>query len=103
MSAFLAHAGCSRALALTTAFCTHLPPLRRLLVTLQDESAILLQGSEVLWRREEALAHGVSTLFVDLPAPSPQLEAEYSARLPSLAERMALQLKSLKVPPTRLG
>ncbi|KAK9804018.1 hypothetical protein WJX73_002264 [Symbiochloris irregularis] len=69
----------------------------RVLVGGTEGTLALLEGSATTWKREEALSAIQGALFVDLPAPSAELEAQASAvAAPSITERLKAELLSAK-------
>ena len=69
---------------------------RRLVSVTSDDIFTLHESDAITWRREEALASVTATLFLDLPAPSPELAAQWRAAAPSLSERVQAEFLSLK-------
>lgn len=63
--------------------------------------ALVARTGRAVWIREEALSAVGEAVFLDLPAPSPQLEAEQRSSAPSLADRIHLEILSAKVPARR--
>ena len=59
----------------------------------------LHEGNAVTWGREEALASVEATVFLDLPAPSPELAAQWRAAAPTLSQRARAEFLSLKARP----
>ena len=59
----------------------------------------LYEGNAVTWGREEALASVRATVFLDLPAPSPELAAQWRAAAPTLLQRVRAEFLSLKASP----
>ena len=59
----------------------------------------LYEGNAVTWGREEALASVQATVFLDLPAPSPELAAQWRAAAPTLPQRVRAEFLSLKASP----
>ena len=70
--------------------------LRRLIAVESDEKFLLYEGDTVTWAREEARASVKAALFLDLPAPSPELAAQARAAAPSLSERLRAEFLALK-------
>ncbi|KAG7669833.1 hypothetical protein Ndes2437B_g06022 [Nannochloris sp. 'desiccata'] len=59
-----------------------------------DSSSV--DGSAAAWVRYEALASTVDFLFAELPAPTPENEAQWAAQQPSTSEALQMQLVALK-------
>ncbi len=59
----------------------------------------LYEGNAVTWGREEALASVQAAVFLDLPAPSPELAAQWRAAAPTLSQRVRAEFLSLKARP----
>ena len=59
----------------------------------------LYEGNAMTWGREEALASVQATVFLDLPAPSPELAAQWRAAAPTLSQRVRAEFLSLKASP----
>ena len=59
----------------------------------------LYEGNTVTWGREEALASVQAAVFLDLPAPSPELAAQWRAAAPTLSQRVRAEFLSLKARP----
>ena len=68
----------------------------RLMSVTSDHILTLHESDTVTWRREEALASVAAALFLDLPAPSPELAAQWRAAAPTLSERVQAEFLSLK-------
>ena len=68
----------------------------RLVSVTSDDILTLHESNAITWRREEALASVSATLFLDLPAPSPELAAQWRAAAPTLSERVQAEFLSLK-------
>ncbi len=68
----------------------------RLVSVTSDDIVTLHESDAVTWRREEALASVTAMLFLDLPAPSPELAAQWRAAAPTLSERVQAEFLSLK-------
>lgn len=62
-----------------------------------DDSTALVEQGKATWVKEEALASVTGSLFLDLPAPSPELAAQWQAAAPSLSERVQAEFLGLKV------
>lgn len=65
-----------------------------------DESLMLLEQGTAKWVREEALGSVTGSLFLDLPAPSPELASQWRAAAPTLSERIQAEFISIKVHPS---
>ena len=72
----------------------------RLVSVTSDDILTLHESNAITWRREEALASVSATLFLDLPAPSPELAAQWRAAAPTLSERVQAEFLSLKASAT---
>lgn len=70
--------------------------IRRVISVTSDDIFTLHESDAIKWRREEALASVSATLFLDLPAPSPELAAQSRAAAPTLSERVQAEFLSLK-------
>eukprot|EP00887_Chlorella_sp_A99_P006353 scaffold3.g6353.t1 len=71
----------------------------RLLVVLANDNLALAPPAPAAapaWVRHEALAAVADSLFVDLPASTPEIEAQWLASQPSLAQSMQVQALILK-------
>jgi len=53
-------------------------------------------GSAAAWVRYEALASTVDFLYAELPAPTPENEAQWAAQQPTISEALQMQLVALK-------
>lgn len=73
--------------------------LSRVLVGAEEGTLALLEGEEVAWLREEALGDVKGALFVDLPAPSAEIEATQLDNAPTLSERLRAELLAAKACP----
>lgn len=62
-----------------------------------DDATALVERGKTSWVKEEALASVAGSLFLDLPAPSPELAAQWRAAAPSLSDRVQAEFLSLKV------
>ncbi len=62
-----------------------------------DDSLALIEQGKASWVREEALGSVTGSLFLDLPAPSPELAAQWRAAAPTLSERIQAEFLSIKV------
>lgn len=62
----------------------------------EEGTLALFERGGIAWLREEALAAIQGAVFVDLPAPSPELEAQIRASAPTLAERFQAEFLALK-------
>ena len=92
---------CSQLLQQRNLLKSSIPPSSmhcRVLVGAEEGTLALLEEGGVAWRREEALAAIQGALFVDLPAPSAELEAKQRASAPTLADRFQAELLAAKVP-----
>ena len=69
----------------------------RYLVVAEDDSVLLIEEGQVVWRREEGLARVQSTLFLDLPAAAADVEADTQALRPSLMDRVNAEVLTVKV------
>lgn len=69
----------------------------RLVTVGEDESLALRGRGTVRWVREEALGSVTGSLFLDLPAPSPELAAKWRSAAPTLSERIQAEFFSIKV------
>lgn len=58
---------------------------------------MLVENGTVAWRREEGLASVQDTLFLDLPAATPELEARFNAEKPTLKDRAYAEFLTIKV------
>ncbi len=65
----------------------------------EDDTVLLVEEDQVVWRREEGLARVQSTLFLDLPAAAADMEADYKAMRPSLMDRVNAEVLTVKVEP----
>lgn len=75
--------------------------LRRLIAVESDEKFLMYEADTVTWAREEARASVKAALFLDLPAPSPELAAQARAAAPSLSERVRAEFLALKASAAR--
>lgn len=73
------------------------------LAVLEDDGLVLVRGGEQAWLRHEELASIRDLLFIDLPAPTPENEAQWLASQPHLRESLAAQLVALKVQASSVG
>ncbi|KAL4458516.1 hypothetical protein ABPG75_013381 [Micractinium tetrahymenae] len=73
------------------------------LAVFDDDSLALVRGGAQAWLRHEELASIRDLLFTDLPAPTPENEAQWLASQPSLRQSLAAQLVALKVQASRVG
>ena len=64
----------------------------------EDDTLLLVEDGAVVWRREEGLAGVRETLFLDLPATTPELEASFNAERPTLKDRAHAEFLTIKVP-----
>ena len=71
----------------------------RFLVVAEDDTVLLVEEGQIVWRREEGLARAQSTLFLDLPAAATDVEADYQAMRPSLMDRVNAEILTVKVSP----
>ena len=68
----------------------------RYLVILQDDSVHYIEGGKALWHREEALGRIQSTLFIDLPTATAEVDAELRAARPTLMDRLNAEVLTIK-------
>ncbi|KAL4426508.1 hypothetical protein ABPG77_008366 [Micractinium sp. CCAP 211/92] len=68
-----------------------------------DDSLALVRDGARAWLRHEELASIRDLLFTDLPAPTPENEAQWLASQPGMREALAAQLIALKVQASRVG
>ena len=71
----------------------------RLVTVGGDDSLALVEQGAARWVREEALGSVTGSLFLDLPAPSPELASQWRAAAPTLSERIQAEFLSIKVHP----
>lgn len=64
-----------------------------------DDSLALVERGAATWLRQEALGSVTGSLFLDLPAPSPELAAQWRAAAPTLSERIRAEFLSIKARP----
>ena len=63
---------------------------------MQDDSIHYIEGGKPLWHREEGLGRIQSTLFIDLPAATAELDAELRAARPTLVDRLNAEVLTIK-------
>ena len=68
----------------------------RMLLGGEEGTLALLEGGGVAWKRDEAIGAIKATLFVDLPAPSAEMEAKQRASSPSLGDRLHTEMLTAK-------
>lgn len=61
------------------------------------DSLHFLEGSQIMWTREEALSRVQNTLFLDLPASTAEAEAQLKERRPTLTDRVNAEVLTIKV------
>jgi hypothetical protein len=63
----------------------------------EDDTLFLVENGKVVWTREEGLASVKSSLFLDLPVATPELEAKFNAEKPTLKDRANAEFLTIKV------
>ncbi|KAI3435883.1 hypothetical protein D9Q98_001941 [Chlorella vulgaris] len=69
----------------------------RHLVVFKDDSLALVKDGGVAWTRLEELASVTDVLFTDLPAPTPENEAQWLAAQPSWRDSLRAEVLGLKL------